>query len=277
MTINLGLTDAEIRAAAPSVFASAAHASRSEKYGFINTAAVLAALRRENFVPVDAFQQRVRKDDRRLACKHLLRFHMPDVPQHSLVIPELVAINAHDGTAAWHLWFGVFRIVCENGLIAAEETLTHVRIQHQASLVTNVVEASIELARRAPAVFAQIDSWQREIWEPEQQLQFAAQALALRWPKNAPIQPTELLARRRVEDRLNDRWTTLNVVQENLLRGGQGYATATGTQRRTRAVRAIDTTTALNVRLWELAAQIGTAQVPTVIDLPVTDLYRLAA
>lgn len=277
MTIHLGLTDDEIRAVAPSVFANAAHESRSEHYGFINTGAVLTALRQENFVPVQAFQQRVRKDDRRMACKHLLRFHLPDVPRHSLVIPELVAINAHDGTAAWHLWFGVFRIVCANGLIAAEETLTHVRIQHQASLVTNVVEASLDLARHAPAVFAQIESWQREIWEPEQQMAFAEQALRLRWPENAPIAAAELLARRRVEDQGNDRWATLNVVQENLERGGQAYTTPTGKQRRTRAVRAIDTTTALNVRLWKLAAQIGTAHSPTVIDLPAADPYRLAA
>lgn len=277
MTIHLGLTDDQIRAVAPSVFANAAHASRSDTYGFINTAAVLAALRQENFVPMQAFQQKVRKADRQMACKHLLRFHLPDVPRHSLVIPELVAINAHDGTAAWHLWFGVFRIVCANGLIAAEKTLTHIRIQHQTSLVRNVVEASLALARQAPAVFAQIESWQQEIWEPEQQLEFAEQALRLRWPTKAPITARELLMRRRVEDQPNNRWITLNVVQENLQDGGQVYTTPTGKQRRTRAVRAIDTTTALNVRLWELAAQIGTAHVPTVIDLPAADPYHLAA
>lgn len=277
MDHDRGLTDDEIQAAAPSVFATEAHASRSKHYGFIQTKAVLDALRREHFVPVQAFQQRVRTPDRRMACKHLLRFRMPGPPHHGLIVPELVAINAHDGTAAWHLWFGIFRIVCENGLIAASSTLTHIRIQHQAHLVTNVVEASVALARRAPDIFAQIEAWQGEIWQTEQQLHFAEQALRLRWSTNAPIKAADLLATRRPEDRLNDRWTTLNVVQENLLRGGVGYATAAGKHRRTRAVRAIDTTTALNVQLWTLAAQIETARVPIVIELPAPDPSRLAA
>jgi hypothetical protein len=270
------LTDDDIRAAAPSVFARGAHHTRTPRYGFINTAEVVSALRAEGFQPVQAFQQRVRQPDRAHACKHLVRFRMPTPAADGLVVPELVAINAHDGTAAWHLWFGVFRIVCENGLIAAASTLTHIRVQHQARLVHNVVEASVELARQAPAIFGRITDWQHRLLAPAERTAFATAALALRWPDRPPIAPAALLTVRRGADSSPDLWTTLNVVQENLLRGGQRYTDGNGRNGTTRAVRAIDTTTALNVGLWQLTEQLGSGLVVAERTLP-ADLLLHAA
>ena len=46
------LSDDQIRRVAPSIFAEAPHDSRSERYAYIPTAAVLAELRKEGFEPV---------------------------------------------------------------------------------------------------------------------------------------------------------------------------------------------------------------------------------
>ena len=59
------LSDDQIRKVAPSIFADAPHESRSERYAYIPTAAVLAELRKEGFEPFMAAQTRVRHDDRR--------------------------------------------------------------------------------------------------------------------------------------------------------------------------------------------------------------------
>lgn len=59
------LTDDAIRAVAPSIFAEAAHDSRSERYSYIPTSAVLDELRGEGFQPFFVCQTRVRHDDRR--------------------------------------------------------------------------------------------------------------------------------------------------------------------------------------------------------------------
>jgi hypothetical protein len=45
------LSDDQIRRVAPSIFAEAPHESRSERYAYIPTAAVLAELRKEGFQP----------------------------------------------------------------------------------------------------------------------------------------------------------------------------------------------------------------------------------
>jgi hypothetical protein len=65
--------DERIRAIAPSIFAEAPYASRSARYAYISTAALLAKLREEDFLPFMVCQTRVRREDRCEYTKHLLR------------------------------------------------------------------------------------------------------------------------------------------------------------------------------------------------------------
>ena len=58
------LSDDVIRTVAPSIFAEAPHDSRSDRYSYIPTSAVLSELRGEGFQPFMVCQTRVRHDDR---------------------------------------------------------------------------------------------------------------------------------------------------------------------------------------------------------------------
>ena len=49
-------------------------------------------------------------------------------------------------------------------------------------------------------------------------------------------------------------WTTFNVVQENLIRGGvKGFNTETGRKNTTREVKSIDKNLAINSAVWTVA------------------------
>lgn len=67
------LSDEQIRAVAPSIFANAPRQSRSEHDNYIPTATVLQDLRGEGFEPFMVRQTRVRRDDRRNFTKHMIR------------------------------------------------------------------------------------------------------------------------------------------------------------------------------------------------------------
>lgn len=67
------LSDDQIRTVAPSIFAETPHESRSQRYSYIPTAAVLTELRKEGFQPFMVCQTRVRHEDRRDYTKHMLR------------------------------------------------------------------------------------------------------------------------------------------------------------------------------------------------------------
>jgi hypothetical protein len=104
------LSDDQIRRVAPSIFADAPHESRSERYAYIPTAAVLAELRKEGFEPFMAAQTRVRHDDRRDYTKHMLRLrHASQI--NGAEANEIVLLNSHDGTSSYQMLAGMFRFV----------------------------------------------------------------------------------------------------------------------------------------------------------------------
>jgi hypothetical protein len=94
------LSDDQISAVAPSIFADDKHASRSERYSYIPTAAVLTELRKEGFQPFMVCQTRVRQDDRRDYTKHLIRLrHASQI--NGAEANEIILLNSHDGTSTY--------------------------------------------------------------------------------------------------------------------------------------------------------------------------------
>jgi uncharacterized protein DUF932 len=86
-------------------------------------------------------------------------------------------------------------------------------------------------------------------------LQFAEEALQLRYApeRRGGMKPSVLLEARRSEDQGCDLWRTYNVIQENVLRGGQTRRTATNRLIRSRPIRAIKKDLSLNAALSDLA------------------------
>ena len=72
------LNDEQLRRIAPSIFAAAAHVSRSARYTYIPTIDVVAALRREGFEPFMVAQSRARDESRREFTRHMLRLRRVD-------------------------------------------------------------------------------------------------------------------------------------------------------------------------------------------------------
>ncbi|MGK9007662.1 DUF932 domain-containing protein, partial [Citrobacter europaeus] len=70
---NHPLSDDQIHRVAPSIFADAPHESRSQRYAYIPTAAVLTELRKEGFQPFMVTQTRVRDEGKREHTKHMIR------------------------------------------------------------------------------------------------------------------------------------------------------------------------------------------------------------
>jgi len=94
------LSDDQIRAVVPSIFAEDKHASRSERYSYIPTAAVLTELRQEGFQPFMVCQTRVRQDDRRAYTKHLIRLRYAS-QINGAEANEIILLNSHDGTSTY--------------------------------------------------------------------------------------------------------------------------------------------------------------------------------
>lgn len=256
------MTNNDLFRAAPSIFASTAHHSTSERYEFLPTIDVVDALRAEGFQPVQAFQAKTRLADRRPFVKHTIRFRHES---HAFKETEgsefhLLLQNSHVGSSSFQIQAGVYRMVCSNGMIIADSVLDTHRVRHSGRKATldNCIEGVYRIVDGVDTVEDQIHAWQNRTLSAPVQEVFAKAAAQLRWGDDAPIRPRVLLNPRRNADVGNDQWTVFNRVQENLLRGGQYGVTATGRNMTTRAVKSIDENNRLNKALWTLSSELET-------------------
>jgi len=251
------LTDDQIARVAPSIFASDAHESRSDRYAYIPTIEVLKSLRKEGFEPFMACQTRVRNVEKREHTKHMIRLRRADRIMDKEA-NEIILLNSHDGTSSYQMMAGVFRFVCANGLVCGD-TMADFKVRHSGDVVNNVIEGAYKVVDQFKSVDEQRESMQGIILRPQQQLALAHAALAYRYdPKDgpAPITADTVLRARRSEDRSPDLWTTFNRVQENLIKGGLPGRNAKGRPTTTRAVGGIDQDVKLNRALWVLSEEL---------------------
>jgi len=252
------LSDEQIRRAAPSVFAEQPWGQLTNKYLFIPTAQIVASMRREGFEVVQALQGQVRTEGKEGFTKHLLRFALPKADQVHESVPELVLINSHDGTAAYRLMLGVFRLICRNGLLMATDVVADLKFRHSRSLAEQIIEGTGTLVREVPRVHDQIERLSGISLQAEETQAFAKAAHALRWEAgHAPVTPDQLLNVRRDGDRRGDLYTTLNVVQENIIRGGLSGRTRSNRNTSTRAVKGVSENVRLNEGLAVLANEMA--------------------
>lgn len=199
------LSDDQIRAVAPSIFADAPHESRSERYAYIPTATVLTKLRQEGFEPFMVCQTRVRNEDRREFTKHMIRMrHASQI--NGSEANEIILLNSHDGTSSYQMLAGMFRFVCHNGLVCGETT-ADIRVPHKGDVAGEVIEGAYEVLQGFEQVQASRDAMRVITLETGEEEILARSALALKYDdptRPAPVTETQLLAPRRFDDRRPD-------------------------------------------------------------------------
>jgi hypothetical protein len=256
----------QIREAAPSVFAEDRHASRSARYTYIPTSQIVEHLMGKDFGVFAVNQGGSRDEDKRGFTKHMIRFRpLGQTVQVGGTHNEIVLLNSHDGTSAYRLMAGVFRLVCSNGMIVAASLIEDIRIKHSGSILTEVSEGVGRLAGELPRIGDAVESMQAvRLALPEREA-FARAALTVKYGDDAPVTVPQVLATRRAEDADGNLWNTLNTVQESLMRGGQRYVSETTdettgrvrrTNRKTGPVNSVDGTTSINRALWQLAEEM---------------------
>lgn len=253
------LTNDELMVHVPSVFGTDKHESRSDRYTYIPTITLLESLKQEGFQPFFACQTRVRDLNKRDHTKHMLRLRREGQITGKQV-PEIILLNSHDGSSSYQMLPGLFRFVCQNGLVCGE-TFGEVRVPHKGNVVEKVIEGAYEVLGIFDRVEDKRDAMQSLLLPPPPiQQAFAKAALTYRFgEEHQPVTEAQILKPRRYEDRQDDLWSVFNRCQENLLKGGLPGRTAKGKRSHTRAVKGIDGDVKLNRALWVMAEELQQA------------------
>jgi hypothetical protein len=261
------LTEAELFKLAPSVFATTAHKSRSERFAPIPTIEVVRGLAREGFGVVGAKQSTSRVPGKADFTKHLLRIRRMDGDAKYAVgdtVAEMLLKNANDGTCRYDLMSALYRIACMNSMVAKISELDSIKVTHTGKdIVGKVIEGTFSVVENSKLALAAPAQWSQIKLDRQESLALAEAARVIRFGDSegkvdSPITAEQMLTAHREADRnRNNLWTNFNVLQENAIRGGlHGVAIDANNRRRnmtTRPIKGIDQDVKLNRALWTLA------------------------
>ena len=264
------LTNEQIMRLAPSAFAVEKHESRSERYAYIPTSEVIDGLRGNGFVPMFAKQGNSRVPGKADFTKHLIRFRhegqAAGLRKVGDTYPEVILVNSHDGTSAYKIMAGLFRLVCLNGMVVADREFANISIPHKGNVTELVIEGSYTVLNDSQKALEAAGNWAGVTLSRDEQMAIAEAAHTVRFGDSdgeteTPIKPAQLLTERRQADTGNDLWRISNRIQENVIRGGLTAwgRDANNRPRRTttREVRGIDADVKMNKALWQLAERMA--------------------
>lgn len=251
----------QLKRFAPTIFAKEPIEGVSEMYGHVRTYDIIKAMADSGYECVEVRQSQKRDESRMPFTKHMIKFKrqgsLKTLLKRGDVIPQVVMLNSHDRSSGFHLYAGMYRVVCSNGLMVADgQFVEPIKVRHTASMVADIVERSRQLIKGADGVYTIREKMLAVPLSDKAAIQFAHKALEFRPPRRLGVlDPATLLIARREEDDTNDLWHVFNRVQENMLRGGNDTVTDAGRTVQTKGIGRIERDVQVNSALWGLAVE----------------------
>ena len=266
------LTKEQIKNSAPLIFAEApTNPDVSDKYLFVNTETIIDDLAKLNWFPVQAAQRKARKKEGTIFSKHMVAFQNPDIKITSKdgddAFPRILLTNSHDGMQAFKFSVGIFRLVCSNGLVVADEQFSDFKIKHKGYTFGELRNVVKQAVADLPNKVQVMNDMKNRTLTQEEKNKLALDAMLIR----AGIQPNsdkakefeydaetieDILEPKREADKGNDLWRVFNVVQEKITQG-DFHAALTGAKvRKVRKIKSFEKDMKVNKDLFKLATSL---------------------
>lgn len=258
------LTNKQLKQQAPALFTEQAHNEVSDKYHFIPTIDVVEEIRANNWYPVSVSQANVRDEDKEGCQTHLVKFrHMDDLlnPQENAV--EILLFNSHDRSKSFSISAGIYRFVCSNGLVVADSVFETYKIKHLGDRDNDVANAVMNITLIKAKLMNKIKKLEDIQLSQQEKESFAKTSLPLRFEEHLEVNHIDLLKPHRDEDKKDDIYTILNVIQENLIRGNvTGVNKDTGRKFTSKEITSIKKDVEVNKGIWSIAERLASIKDP---------------
>ena len=251
-------TKSEIRQLASSIFTTQGAPGTSDKYAHISTEKIIDDMQVLGWGVVDAKQVKARKGEG--YQKHLVVFRNNEIEitaeDGDNVFPQILLTNSHDGKNAFTFTAGLFRMVCENGLVVSSREFENMKIRHYGYSFEGLQDTIKTMVEKLPLTVESLNKFRQVELSQEQCLDFAKKALEVRLGEldNIQIDYQDLLTPTRSEDRGNDLWSVYNVIQEKVIHGMFNYKYGVKS-RKARKIKNFKQDLVINERLYDLALE----------------------
>lgn len=256
------LNASQIKERAKSVFTDKAGPSTSEKFTHIPTHKVIEDMEQLGWGVVDAKEVKARAKNSIGFQKHLVVFRNPDVvingADGDTVFPQILLTNSNDGKNAFTFTAGLFRMVCENGLVVSTQEFENVKMRHMGYTFEELQKQIRAMVEQLPLTVESMNKMKQIQLDEEQAKALAKKALTTRFTEDQveamDFNLDELLEPTRDEDKGNDLWSVFNVIQEKILDGDFTYMSGARI-RKARKVKNFKQDLEINQKLFAMAAE----------------------
>ena len=266
------LTKEQIKNSAPLIFADApTNPDVSDKYLFVNTETIIDDLEKLGWLPVQAAQRKARKAEGTIFSKHMVAFQNPNIMIKSEdgddAFPRILLTNSHDGMQAFKFSVGIFRLVCSNGLVVADEQFSDFKIKHKGYTFEELRGVVNQAVADLPNRVQVMNDMKNRVLSKEEKEQLAIDAMLIR----AGIKPNsqeakkfdydadtieDILEPKREADKGNDLWRVFNVIQEKITQGEFHAALKGAKVRKVRKIKSFEKDLQVNKDLFKLATAL---------------------
>ena len=242
----------------------------SGRYLFVNTETIVDDLDKLGWKPVQAAQRKSRGKST-IFSKHMVAFQNPDIKIKGKdgddSFPRIIMTNSHDGMQAFKFSVGIFRLVCSNGLVVADEQFSEFKIKHKGYTFGELRKVVKTAVADLPSKVQIMNDMKNRILTQEEKNKLALDAMLIR----ANITPgsekaakfnydeetiEDILEPKRKEDKGNDLWRVFNVVQEKITQGEFSAALKGAKVRKVRKIKSFDKDIKVNQELFKLATSV---------------------
>jgi hypothetical protein len=232
----------------PAIIAPIVNTSRVNPltYKFLNTAELIQPILDSGF-NIRSMQQSNSRDKN--SASHAIRLINHDLRVNDSNL-EIVILNSHNGRSALKLYGGVYRSVCENGLLIGSDIMPRARILHSGrndiDIVTSYVTSYIDATVKAVDT---LEKWSHIEVPHSTQRQIITKIGEVLDDKRLMVDNT-ILTPRLNADKNDDLWSFFNRIQHNLLNGKFMYINGKEEVKNARKIRALDRQTNVNEAIY---------------------------
>ena len=251
----------ELKEIAPSIFTKEGSSNTSKKYTHIPTDTVIKDLELLGWGVVDAKEVKARKKSTKGYQKHLVVFRNNDVvikgKDGDLVYPQILMTNSHDGKNAFSFQAGLYRMICENGLVIATKQFENYKVRHMGydfEVLQNIIK---DMISKLDLTVESMNKMKEIELNESQCFNFAKKLLTMRvrngYNTFDDTAVKKVLVPQRLEDNGFGLWEVFNRVQENIVEGNFQYKTKNGKLRQARPIKNFKQDMQLNSKMYEEA------------------------
>jgi hypothetical protein len=258
------ITKEELMRRVPSVFTKEKSNKLSNRYTFVDSEAIVDTFLNNGFGISQANGVKARSEDGRMHAKHVLKFRpldgkfvIPDTREIGMpLFTEIVMRNSSDGTSPVIFNIGLFSLVCLNGAVVGKEYASF-KARHVNINIDMLMAYISKFPEFALNINNTVHAWSKRTLTQDERFNFARQASVIRWgnEKANEFEAKELLLPRRASDNKSDLWSTFNVIQENIIKGGviSRNQNKDNSFRTSRGITSAIKDVSVNQDLWNLA------------------------